>query len=206
MSGDNWHHQNKEWQITLDMAKAYGWPEPRPGTDHNTRLLACPAGVHRISIFSTGRGSENVARNFRKKIKRCEHSPHSLNLLTNISSHLDSAERWITAAERSAAFNATEQKLEAIIEDAENLMAEVEAEFDLLTAKLDDLNLELRELVPTDPRPTTQRMTDAAHADLRTANEELRQAPSDSDQLAQLRSRHKALEGRLRTVRKTLAP
>ena len=58
MSGDPWRHQNKEWQETLALAKAHGWPEPRVGTNHHTLVLSCPAGVHKTVIFSTGRSSD----------------------------------------------------------------------------------------------------------------------------------------------------
>lgn len=201
MSGDGWHHQNKEWQITLDLAKERGWPEPRPGSNHHTLLLACPAGVHQTPIFSTGRSSENVARNFRKKIRRCQHSSGAREIFAKIKDHLDSAEHWIEAAKKAVTLQATEQRLEKIIQDAQVLMAETEAEFDRLAATSDALDRELQEMVPTDPRPTTEELANYAHSDLRAANEKLRDAPTDSERLDALRSRHVALKARLHTVR-----
>ncbi|SCC90931.1 Hypothetical protein PFR_JS12-3_20 [Propionibacterium freudenreichii] len=208
MSGDNWHHSNKEWQETLDLAKAYGWPEPREAKDHGGLVLSCPAadGSHRIRIFSTGsKGTENVARSSRKKIRRCQHSSGAKGIVAAISSHLKSAARWIKAAELAIAVGETEQRLERLVEDADDSMADADRQFDLLEAGFEMLDSELKDLIPAEPRPTVLEMANSAHSDLRNANGQLRVAPSDSGQLGVLRASYEELLARLDVIHRQLA-
>lgn len=208
LSGDNWHHSNKEWQETLDLAKAYGWPEPREAKNHGGWILSCPAAdcSHRIRIYSTGsKNTENVARSSRKKIKRCQHSSGAKGILAVISSRLQSAARWIKAAELATTIGETEQRLEKLVEDADDSMADANRQFDLLEAGFEMLDSELKDLIPTEPRPTVHEMADSAHSDLRTANGKLRDAPSDSDQVGVLREHYEELLVRLDVIHRKLA-
>ncbi|MDN5997319.1 hypothetical protein [Acidipropionibacterium jensenii] len=207
MSGDNWHHSNKEWQETLDLAKAYGWPEPREAKDHGGLVLSCPAAdrSHQIRVFSTGKGTENAARSSRNKIKKCQHSRGAKSIRAAISSHLKSAARWIRAAELATTAGETEQRLERLVEDADDSMADADRQFDLLEAEIEMLDSELKDLIPTEPRPTVLEMADLAHSDLRNANGKLRNVPSGADQVGVLRTRYQELLARLDVIHRQLA-
>lgn len=199
-----WYHSNKEWQETLDLARLYGWPEPREARDHGGLILQCPAGDarHRIRVYSTGRGTENVARGFRKKIRNCQHGPVAEATLGRIVQALDSAERWISAAEAQLSLADAEHDLDLLVEAigaSEELLAEAEEAFDRLDRQSSELDEELEALLGS-PRPDPSDLSDRAAGDLRDAELDLRDAPRDAPQTQSLRDRYKFLAGRLADV------
>lgn len=191
--------------MTLDLARSLGWPAPIKATAHGGLVLQCPAGDarHRIRIFSTGRGSERVARDARKKIQRCQHSPAAEAILGRIVLALDNAERWIRAAEAQQAKDDAERDLDRLVDAVEaskQLLAQVDEEFARLVEQTRKLDEELEALLES-PRPDPDQLVQRAAGDLRDAHLELREAPGDAPQLSMLRERFDGLSQRLAVVR-----
>ncbi|WP_127822695.1 hypothetical protein [Acidipropionibacterium jensenii] len=160
--------------------------------------------MHKTVIFSTGRSSENVARHFRKRIRDCQHGSHAESLLASIQLHLDSAERWISAAETRVDLDITQQRLDDLLNEAADLLNEAEREFDLLAERHEQLASALATLFPEASHSTVDEMTQAAHTDLRTAGQNLKDAPSDARPLEDMRRRHGRLALRLSEIREHL--
>ncbi|WOQ17851.1 hypothetical protein [Raineyella sp. W15-4] len=155
-------------------------------------------------MFSTGRGTESVARGFRQKIRNCQHSPAAIEILGRIERSLGNAERWIIASETQLTWANAERRMARILEtigEAEDMLAEAEDEFDLLDGQVSRLEGELGRLLPTTPRPTPEELADRADGELRGANLTFREAPNSAPQLVDLRARHAALSERLSLLR-----
>jgi len=73
--GDAWpRHPKPWWRDALNVCRGEGW-SLETFTDHGWGQVACPTGAHKITIFSTGRGSESVAQQASKTARRCAHLP-----------------------------------------------------------------------------------------------------------------------------------
>ena len=131
---DLWTHQNKEWSKTLKMARDYGWCEPRETSNHPKIILDCPQSSPqcRITIFSTGRGTENVARSARNKIRNCTHRMGVEREIGEIRRKLDTAERLINAVSLLIDQKQAQQNVMELLAEVERCIDEVEEQ--LLTA------------------------------------------------------------------------
>lgn len=143
---DGWQHQNKEWRATLDIARQRGWPPPTKASNHGGLILNCPENDRqcRIRIFSTGEGTESVARTSRKKIQRCPHGSFE-DQFDLIDQRLDNAERLLAAAAAELNRRDAQTEAEALLQIADDPLTEV-AELLDATSRYDsvaDLEAEL---------------------------------------------------------------
>lgn len=206
MSDTTWSHQNKEWQVTLDLARRLGWDAPQKLGNHGGLLLKCPVGDarHQMRIFSTGRGTETPAINFRKKIRNCAHRDLT-EPLARIESHLTGVGRLLGAVEGRLAVAEAEEHMELLanLDLADEQLASVEKEFDsaadIATQARESLDPELAHRTPVD-------LADEAGTSLRGADLALRDdLPVEHEDWQTLRDRHDDLKGRLVSVRQRLS-
>jgi hypothetical protein len=195
---DAWNHQHKEWRETLDLARQRGWPPPTKGTNHGVLVLNCPDNdVHcRIKVFSTGAGTESVARNSRKKIQRCPHGNFE-DRFDEIDHLLDNAERLLSAAAAELERREAEAEAEALLQLADDPLAEAaelldaNTRYDSVVDAEAQLGYRRDELLQLDERDSTpDELVVTAGSDLRRATQSLRDLPSASD-------RHHAASARL---------
>lgn len=121
-------HPATEWRETLEMARNAGW-FLMLNSDHSWGAITCNPDLDRdsrcgITVFSTGKGTESVARSFRKKIDRCRH-PKKLESSTvdracfdRAQSHVQKAQRLVTAAERLHAEGRQAREAEELFQQA----------------------------------------------------------------------------------------
>lgn len=99
MAGSAGSHGCKEWEETLEKALSFGWTV-KTHSNHNIKRATCPAGPGgcTFKVFSTGRGTENVARHTMvSKVLACPHRDVSGELST-ATHHLDNADRHLENA------------------------------------------------------------------------------------------------------------
>jgi hypothetical protein len=204
----SWHHDNKEWQKTLDLAQELGWPAPTKANAHGGLVLQCPSKDHRIRIFSTGKGTESVAIQSRRKIQNCQHRDLSQPLvairtaLEGASRMLDAAEKLLDVAEAEQSALAALDALESV-EIAADQLAQAEAMFDAATQLWEEAEEDARHTIsPGLVGDSVDELTGEAHAHLRTAELALRDdLPNRHADWPPLRERHEALAARLAAVR-----
>lgn len=187
MGAAEWpRHSNKAWQEVLDRARALGWPQPHRTTSHPTLILDCPERSPRCRIraFSTGNGTETVAKEALRKLDRCPHRVIVDELLT-VDGHLRTAERLISAAQTLLERGQLDGRIDELLElasdsldSAENAL--VDEEFDEAVAERDDLQRKIEDLADdTSPEELLQE----ASAPLRKARLQLRDLPKRSNEV-----------------------
>lgn len=134
---DEWpKHRQACWRDTLRKAREHGWYLERT-SDHAWGVLRCPGdgGCAPITIFSTGRGAENVARATKRRVERCRHGAKSP--VAKVQRHLDSAERFANAAEELL----RRGECYASVEEALNMASSAltQAEQEALLNRIDEL-------------------------------------------------------------------
>lgn len=206
MSDTTWSHQNKEWKKTLDLARRFGWDAPQKMGNHGGLLLKCPKGDarHQIRIFSTGKGTETTAIDFRKRIRSCAHRDLS-EPLARIESRLTGAGRLLGAVEGHLTVAEAEERMEELLADldgAEEQLALVQEEFDsaadIATQAVESLDPELLGRTPGD-------LANEAGTSLRGAELDLRDdLPDEHEDWRPLHDRHDDLKNRLASVRQRL--
>jgi hypothetical protein len=137
LADDDWAHTNKEWRETLEIARGLGW-SCRKTSNHNIRYLECPDGVCRQPVYSTGNGTENVARGTRNKVRACPHR-NITSPLASVNELLVHAERFLTAAEALMAQDLAENRMESALELAETadeLIKEAERELEKVSSQV----------------------------------------------------------------------
>ena len=152
-------HPAAEWRETLEVARNAGW-FLMLNSDHSWGAITCNPDLDRdercgITVFSTGKGAENVARSFRKKIARCRHSKKSEvsvvdeACIERAQGHFRKAHRLVTAAERLHAEGEKAKEVEELfqqalenVEHAERLLEQaVSIEAELMRTRGEALNL-----------------------------------------------------------------
>lgn len=205
MGAADWpRHDNKAWQEVIDRARALGWPQPHWTTNHPTLVLECPQGEPqcRIRAFSTGKGTESVAKRALKRVDRCPHRDVR-DELTSVDDHLDAAEMLIDAAGTLMARGEIDHRIEDLlaraaesIESAEQSL--IEQEFDEAVAERDALDGD-----PSDER-TPKELLDSASTPLRDAHLQLRDLPRRSDEVGARQTRLDELTARRDGLRDVL--
>lgn len=211
---DPWSHTDKEWQETLDLARALGYPTPTVLNAHGGLLLKCPGGDkrHGKRIYSTAKGTENVARTTRATIRSCHHRDLQ-EPLGKARLALDDAERWISAAEHLREFQNVEALLADILdglEAAESALADADAAFEDLAEEHTHLEATLEDdsaLLSFDITASTPRkLADRAGPHLRDVRlvmrDQLPKPTSAGEDVQALSQRYKQLRSRLESVRK----
>lgn len=122
-------HPSPEWRKTLDMARKAGWLLDKH-SDHSWGRITCNPDLPRDercgeTVFSTGSGTENVARSTRRKIDRCSHgkqlseSSTAPGDLEAAKKHLCKADRLVIAARQLLFVDQKTQEVEELLSQAE---------------------------------------------------------------------------------------
>lgn len=193
MGDTEWSHQNKEWQETLDLARNYGWTSVRQ-SNHGVLLIKCPSGDHSKKVFSTGRGTENVARSTRIYIRGCQHR-NLTDVIHRVEDALDNAERLLTGASALLDRSDAHEAMQDLLGLAEEHLAQVEDEFDNESKKYDTAGVQAGHLLGIEARNSNPKLLiDQAGYPLRAAKLELRDLPVRNDEVATLKSRLESLK------------
>lgn len=194
MAADDWpRHDNKAWQAVLDRIRVLGWPRPEWTSNHPTLVMDCPASAPqcRIRAFSTGKGTESVAKQALRKVDRCPHRKITAEL-TLVDEHLASAERLIKGAATLVQRGDLDQRIDELlalatesIQSAEQAL--IDQEFDDVTAERDAMD-HAHPHVPDDSSPESH--LSSADAPLRQARLHLRDLPEKNEDV---RVRHDRL-------------
>lgn len=163
-------------------------------------MLQCPDGTHSIRVFSTGKGSESVARSSRNKIRNCEHRDIK-DPLGRAQTALEDAERLLGAAGALLDRGDAQTALEEALEMASEQIADAEAAFDLAGKFFDEATERMVELLGEagdDVEP--DQLVDNAGIRLREVKMTLRDLPPHHDEVECLKLK---LEG-LKQVRDEL--
>ncbi|WP_190988198.1 hypothetical protein [Pseudarthrobacter sulfonivorans] len=163
----------------MDLARRFGWSSEK-ATSHGGLTLICPSADpnHKIRVFSTGKGSEGVARTSRKRVGRCEHRDFR-DPLGRVETALEEAAKLLRAAKALLERNDAQQSMLEILELASEQLADAEAAFDEANQDLDnaqDLVGELLGAEGADAIPSD--LLGVAGSQLRTAELTLRELPS----------------------------
>lgn len=205
MGSDPWSHTNKEWQETLRQAKEAGCSPPEFRTNHQIKDLQGPDRdpLHRIKIYSTGKGSGAAAREARKKIRKCAHGDFS-DAVSSIERNLEGGERLMNAAESLWLKTSTQDQVDELLEQVGSNISRAEEQlhekrFDELMRVVDQLDQRLSKLEKsglsiTDP----QVMFRDAQGRSRRADLTLRdKLPSQHETYEALRQRTQMLKERI---------
>ncbi|MEN8582155.1 hypothetical protein ABFP37_05510 [Burkholderia sp. RS01] len=195
MAESVWTHPNKEWEETLDLARRLGWSSEK-ATSHGGLTLICPGADpnHKIRVFSTGKGAEDVARTSRKKVKRCEHGDLS-GPLGRAETALEDAARLLKAASALLDRDDAEQHMLEILELASEQLAEAEAAFDEANRSFDHAKGLVGELLGADGADVaSSQLLGTASSQLRTAELTLRDLPPKDAEVERLGARLDALK------------
>jgi hypothetical protein len=207
VAGDIWMHANPEWQNTLNLARQLGWPTPVKAKAHGGLVLNCPSkdGRHKVRIYSTAKGAENVARQARRKIQNCAHRDLT-EPLARIRISLDGAETLLNAADCLLDVAEADRDVEVILgnlDEADDQLAGIEAEFDAAIQRGEEASFAVGEAVdPSMSGETVPALVDRAGSELRSADLRLRDdVPSAHPDWESLRGQHATLMERLRQTR-----
>lgn len=206
LSDDEWSHQNKEWQETLDLARKFGWSSAKV-MSHGGLSLKCPQNVHKIRIFSTGGSTENVARSKRTTIRSCEHR-NITDVVNQVELCLTDASRMLGAAEvltqRAEAVGQMEKAMLMLDEVGEQL-SQADAIFDAAGASLDQANAAVEDLVAAEVAAGAKALVGSARSQVREATLTLRDLPPDHERVHALAVRRGELQQRLDNLKARLA-
>lgn len=178
MAESVWNHQIKEWQETLDLARRFGWFSEK-ATSHGGLTLICPGADpnHKIRVYSTGKGSEGVARTSLKRVGRCEHRDLR-DPLGRVETALEETARLFKAAKALLDRDDAEQSMLEILEMASEQLASAEAAFDEASQGFDDATDLVDELLGEEgANAASSHLIGSASAHLRTAELTLRDLP-----------------------------
>jgi hypothetical protein len=166
-------------------------------TNHNVMVLKCPQNADecRIKIFSTGSGTETVARNARKRIRRCPHGSFE-DQFDGVEHLLEDAERLLSAAATELERRDREVEAEALLQIADDPLAGAAEMLDAFTryGAVADAEAELRsrraELLGADEVDMApDQLVGAAASGIRQADQNLRDLPAAHDRYTALSQR-----------------
>lgn len=195
MAANDWpRHDNKAWQAVLDRIRVLGWPRPDWTSNHPTLVMDCPdSAPHcRIRAFSTGKGTESVAKQALRKVDRCPHRQITSELAL-VDDHLGSAERLIKGAATLVQRGDLDQRIDELLALATESIqfaeqALIDQEFDDVTAERDAMDHAHPDL-PEDNSP--EALLTSADTPLRQARLQLRDLPLKNEDV---RARHDRLD------------
>ena len=164
-------HKHPEWKKSLRSAREAGW-HCHPFTNHNFGRVVCRVEPQddrcALLIFTTGDGTETVARELGKMVERCPHRDASSDAPAGAEGRVRAAERHIANAESLLIAASTARDAQV----ADDRLVE------LVTLFYEQLDLgedALRELEEVDAQ---QEVADRAHQDRERVVSEL-ELPSD---------------------------
>lgn len=114
-------HPESWWRETLTAAREWGWSLEHPSGHWGVIRCHTRACVFRIN--SSGKGSENPARDAKKRVERCPHNPKAVSVVAQIAERLSKASRLIDAAESMNAKDDAERRA-YMLESAQELFDE----------------------------------------------------------------------------------
>ncbi|MCC6498495.1 MAG: hypothetical protein IT193_19790 [Propionibacteriaceae bacterium] len=200
-------HPDSDWRKALTAARKAGWSF-RKFSDHAFGEITCPAGTHSMKIYSTGRGTQNVARDTLKLVTvKCEHRSDLPGTLAGLHSRLDKAERLIVAAETLIERDAVDARIQELLSEADT---EVDAvTVDAVGREFDDLMDDARDLDRSlDPDFASRDpggVLVEAQSETRQAAQTLRTVPKTHEDRDQLEARLASLQARIAACRARLA-
>lgn len=111
---DAWpEHPEPYWRGTLDRARSRGW-SLKTFCGHAWGEVRCPNGQCTKKVYTTGKGSENVALGVRRMVDRCPHQAGLSGVLDLVEDRLVKAARLVDAAEALAARGKAEERIEML--------------------------------------------------------------------------------------------
>ena len=210
MAAADWPtHDNKEWQKVIDRAHDLGWPKPEWTKSHPKLVFQCPAKAPQCTLraFSTGKGTESVAKSALGKVERCPHR-NIEDAIVQVDLSLDSAEGLLDAAAKLVLRGVVGERLEELLalasEHVDAAARSLETEFDSTDARFEELTSEAREILGSDPDQTTvETIADAASEQLRSASIVLADLPKKSPEVESRKQRLRELTARRDALRET---
>lgn len=207
MPDTSWaQHPNPEWQRALEAARDAGWSFQK-FSSHAFGKISCPAGIHSKIIFSTGTGSDTVARDtYRLITEKCEHRLDLPEAIGSLTARLERVERLVTAVETLLDRGDVETKIQELLGEVEAEVEAVAAEaldqrFDELVSEAEAIEHSLDpDLVHSEPADL---LAEAA-SEARGANHALRSVPKRHEQRAALVARLDAVQRRITECRSRL--
>lgn len=212
---DRWpRHTDSAFRGALDKARRAGWLF-RESTGHGFGRVYCrpPSDGEycMVTVYSTGRGRENVARDLAKRVDHCRHlSLADSAALGGAERYLDRAEQLIAAAEGLLAKAAMEDRLTEALARAEELLDSANehvAEFDTLVEAAKNYDDGVR-VVAAEVRVVLQSLDVDANIGSATLLEQAEEATNEASEQAKLVVRataSDAVKRRIATVRRQIA-
>ena len=113
-------HPEPCWRSTLDHARARGW-SLKTFSGHAWGEVRCSNGHCTKKVYTTGKGSENVALGVRRLVDRCPHQSGLSGRLDLVEDRLLKATRLVDAAEALAERGKVHERIEMLDAGAELL-------------------------------------------------------------------------------------
>ena len=113
-------HPEPCWRSTLDHARARGW-SLKTFSGHAWGEVRCSSGQCTKKVYTTGKGSENVALGVRRLVDRCPHQSGLSGRLDLVEDRLLKATRLVDAAEALAERGKDHERIEMLDTGAELL-------------------------------------------------------------------------------------
>lgn len=113
-------HPEPCWRSTLDHARARGW-SLKTFSGHAWGEVRCSSGQCTKKVYTTGKGSENVALGVRRLVDRCPHQSGLSGRLDLVEDRLLKATRLVDAAEALAERGKVHERIEMLDAGAELL-------------------------------------------------------------------------------------
>lgn len=113
-------HDNDAWNTTYDEAKARSW-RLRKHSNHNSSYLICPTGDCELGpIWSTARGTENVAKDYLRDVRNCPHGEaEQTTRAQRTQDHLRWGETYAEAATHQLDARAARDSIEGLWAEAD---------------------------------------------------------------------------------------
>lgn len=208
MAAADWPtHDNKEWQKVIDRAYELGWPKPEWTKSHPKLVFQCPAKSPQCTLkaFSTGKGTESVAKSALGKLERCPHRDIT-DAIVKVDWSLNSAERFLEGAAKLVMRGVIGERLEELLalasEHVDAAGRSLETEFDSADAEFEVLTSETRELIGRDPDDASvESVADAASEYLRSAGIALADLPKRNTEVEMRKQRLQDLTARRDALR-----
>lgn len=194
-------HTHKAWNETLTYARQHGW-SLRTYDGHTWGKVSCPTGECSVTIFSTGRSTESVARSTRSKVERCRHGGPAVDRLAQVDDRLTCAERLLDACDELAKRDEAERRLELLDEASESLEA-ASAEFEAVFGQMELAEtraVEAFEAAGVSP-VTGADALDGAGEQIAEAERELEDEPRRDPRVRALRRRINRCRSRIEALR-----
>lgn len=114
-------HDNDAWNTTYDEAKARSW-RLRKHSNHNTSYLLCPTGDCELGpIWSTGKGTESVAKDYLRDVRNCPHGEaEQTTRAQRTEDHLRWGETYADAACHQLEARSARADIEELWQEAEH--------------------------------------------------------------------------------------